>query len=424
MTSPPASKTDPARARGRLAGKRVTLCVSGSIAAYKAVLLLRLLVKEGAHVETILTRSASEFVGAATFAGLAGRAPLTDMFAQGVAGELHVELAGRSDLLLLVPATADLLARLASGRADDLLAATVLCARCPVLAAPAMHPAMWSHPATRRNVGQLREAGRVELLGPVDGEVASGERGLGRMVEPEVVLERAVARLSPQDLQGRHVVVTAGPTLEDIDPVRFLGNRSSGKMGFAIAERASARGARVTLITGPVALPTPEGVQRVDVRGARSMRDALWQTLGQDLAGADVLVMCAAVGDFRPSETSSEKLKREQLQMALALVQNPDILAEIGGARSGSTPLLVGFAVEASAPASVLAYARGKLTSKRVDLIVANHASDAFGKDDNRATFVTAAGDEALPLLPKRELADRLLSWIAGRTRQSAGCGA
>lgn len=420
MSLTPGTKTDSEAARGRLAGKRVALGVSGSIAAYKAVLLLRLLLKEGARVETILTRAAAEFVGSATFAGLSGSAPHTDMFARGVAGELHVELAARSDLLLLVPATADLLSRLASGRADDLLTATVLCARCPVLAAPAMHPAMWSHPATQRNVTRLREDGRVELLGPVDGEVASGEHGLGRMLEPEALLERAVARLAPQDLRGRHVVVTAGPTLEDIDPVRFLGNRSSGKMGFAIAERASARGARVTLVTGPVTLSTPEGVQRIDVRGARSMRDALWQTLGQDLGGADVLVMCAAVGDFRPAETSTTKLKREQQHMALELVQNPDILAEVGRARTGSTPLLVGFAVEASAPASVLQYARGKLTSKGVDLIVANHASDAFGKDDNRATFVTPGGDEALPLLPKRELADRLLSWIVARTEKSA----
>lgn len=404
-----------------MAGKRIALCVSGSIAAYKAVLLLRLLLKEGARVDTVLTRGATQFVGSATFAGLSGNAPFTDMFAEGVAGELHVELAARSDLLLLVPATADLLARLAGGRADDLLTATVLCARCPVLAAPAMHPSMWGHPATQRNVARLREDSRVELLGPADGEVASGERGLGRLVEPEAILERAVARLTPQDLLGRHVVVSAGPTLEDIDPVRFLGNRSSGKMGFAIAERARARGARVTLITGPVTLQTPDGVQRVDVRGARSMRDALWEALGQDLGAADVLVMCAAVGDFRPKETSTIKLKREkQPQMTLDLVQNPDILAEIGVARAGSTPLLVGFAVEASAPASVLEYARGKLASKRVDLIVANHASDAFGKDDNRATFVTASGDEALPLLPKRELADRLLSWIAERTRKSA----
>ncbi|HMJ09780.1 MAG TPA: bifunctional phosphopantothenoylcysteine decarboxylase/phosphopantothenate--cysteine ligase CoaBC [Polyangiaceae bacterium] len=417
----PPSQPDPESARplGRLAGKRIALCVSGSVAAYKAVLLLRLLLKEGARVETLLTRTAARFVGSATFAGLSGSAPLTDMFAEGTGGEVHVDVAARSDLLLLVPATADLLARLAQGRADDLVTATVLCARCPVLAAPAMHPAMWSHPATQRNVARLLEDARLELVGPVFGEVASGDHGLGRMIEPEAILDRAAARLAPQDLSGRHVVVTAGPTLEDIDPVRFLGNRSSGKMGFAIAERARARGARVTLITGPVALPTPDGVERVDVRGAHSMRDALWDRLGQDLRGADVLVMCAAVGDFRPQGASTTKLKREQKKMSLELVQNPDILAEVGQARSGSTPLLVGFAVEADEPERVLQYARGKLTSKRVDLVVANHASDAFGKDDNRATFVTAGGDEALPLLPKRELADRLLDWVALRTQKS-----
>ncbi|MBK8994170.1 MAG: bifunctional phosphopantothenoylcysteine decarboxylase/phosphopantothenate--cysteine ligase CoaBC [Myxococcales bacterium] len=406
------------RRRGRLRDKRITLAVSGSIAAYKAVLLARLLVTEGAQVQTLFTRSASQFVGAATFAGITGKPVLTDMFDPAVAGELHVDLASKTDLLLVVPATADLLARLAGGRADDLITATALCATCPILVAPAMHPAMWAHPATQRNVELLTADGRVERVGPVYGEVASGEHGIGRMSEPEEILAAVLVKLAEHDLRGRHVVVTAGPTIEDIDPVRFLSNRSSGKMGFAVAERAAARGARVTLVTGPAQLPTPYGVTRVDVRSAVAMRGAVWQALGPDLGAADALVMAAAVGDYRPAETHATKLKREGDQMRLELVQNPDILAEIGAARAGRRPVLVGFAVEADKSDKVVGYARVKLDSKKVDVVVANHADDSFGKDDNRVSLVTRDRVEPLPRSSKLELADQILDFLARKLEE------
>lgn len=278
-----------------------------------------------------------------------------------------------------------------------------------------MHPAMWSHPATQRNVATVEADGRLELIGPVTGEVASGETGLGRMAEPEDILAAVVARTAPHDLQGRRVVVTAGPTVEDIDPVRFLSNRSSGKMGFAIAERAAARGARVTLITGPVTEPTPYGVQRVDVRSAVAMRGAVWQALGPDLSHADVLVMAAAVGDFRPVETHSTKVKKGEAGLSLDLTQNPDILAEIGHARTGPLPVLIGFAVETGPDEKLVEYARGKLGTKRVDIVVANHAAESMGRDDNRATLVLEDTVKAFNPLPKIELADRILNWVATR---------
>jgi phosphopantothenoylcysteine decarboxylase/phosphopantothenate--cysteine ligase len=345
------------------------------------------------------------------------------MWDPGFAGELHVALAAEADLVLLVPATADVLARLAAGRADDLVTALALCAKGPVLAAPAMHPRMWAHPATARNVAALETDGRVQLIGPVFGEVASGERGLGRMAEPAAIAAAALSRLAPRDLAGLRLVVTAGPTLEDLDPVRFLGNRSTGKMGFAVAERAAARGAEVTLIAGPVALSTPPGVRRVDVRGALAMRAALWQALGDDLRGADALVMTAAVSDYRPAEQHPTKLKRTPDLTTLPLVPNPDLLAEVGAARAGLAgaagggrsrpPALVGFAVETDTDEGVIAHARRKLAGKRVDLIVANHAADSFGRDDNRATLVTHDAADALGVLPKAALADRILDRVS-----------
>ncbi len=244
----------------------IVLAVSGSIAAYKAVEVARLLKKAGARVIPLLTRSAKEFIGPQTFSGITGEPVVEDMFDPTFAGEKHVELGRSADLVLIVPATADLLARLAAGRADDLVTALVLCASCPILAAPAMHPRMWAHPATKRNVATIQADGRVTLVGPVDGDVASGERGLGRLAEPEEIVRAALSHFEARDLAGLRIVVTAGPTVEDLDPVRFLGNRSTGKMGFALAERAAARGASVTLVAGPVSLATPHGVRRIDVR--------------------------------------------------------------------------------------------------------------------------------------------------------------
>lgn len=413
---PPSRPPGPKEAhKGPLLGKKVLLVVTGSIAAYKSPILLRLLRKAGADVQVVLTRSAAKFVGAATFSGLSDHACHTDMWTEHAQGELHVSLAQGADLIVVAPTTADFIARIASGRADDLASATLLSATCPVLLAPAMHPNMWNHPATQRNVAAIDADGRIERVGPTHGEVASGESGVGRMVEPDEIATRAVIRLSPRDLAGRHFVVTAGPTLEDLDPIRFIGNRSSGKMGYALAERAAARGARTTLISGPTSLAAPHGVTRVDVRSAVAMRSAVWQALGPDLALADALIMAAAVGDYRPTETRATKIKRDADAVSLELKKNPDILAEVGAARSAKRPVLVGFAVETDSDEKVAEYARRKLKQKGCDIVVANHAEDAFGKDDNRITLVTNGDLEPLPRLSKYQLADHILDWIAKR---------
>jgi phosphopantothenoylcysteine decarboxylase/phosphopantothenate--cysteine ligase len=323
-----------------------------------------------------------------------------------------VRLAERADVVAVVPATADVLARLAHGRADDLVTALALCARGPLVVAPAMHPRMWDHPATQRNVADLVAQKRVTLIGPVRGEVASGDVGMGRMAEPDAIAAAIAAALAPQDLAGVRIVVTAGPTLEDIDPVRFIGNRSTGRMGFAVADRAAARGATVTLIAGPAQWPTPFGVDRVDVRSTAAMRAALWDALGADLSRVDALVMAAAVADYRSAETSPTKMKKDGERVSLELVRNPDLLAEVGVARRGKRPILVGFAVETDGSDALVASARRKLAGKHVDLVVANQASDAFGREDNRATLVTAGGAEPLRMMPKVALADVLLDRV------------
>ena len=327
----------------------------------------------------------------------------------------------RADLVAIVPATADVLARLAQGRSDDLVAAVALSARGPVLAAPAMHPRMWSHPATRRNVAELAAQQRVSLVGPVSGEVASGAVGMGGMAEPAEIFAAIASRLSSGgDLAGLRVVVTAGPTLEDIDPVRFIGNRSTGKMGFALAERAAARGAAVTLVAGPVGRrPRPPPPER-SLRRASTCGDALedagsppWPTMGQrPLRERTRWSWRAAVADHRPAETSGTKVKKEEQGASMALVKNPDHLAEVGAARTGRRPVLVGFAVETSGGEALIAYARRKLTEKRVDLVVANQASDSFGRDDNRAVLVGPAAADDVPTTSKQALADVIFDRI------------
>jgi phosphopantothenoylcysteine decarboxylase/phosphopantothenate--cysteine ligase len=396
-----------------LSGRRITLCVTGSIAAYKAAALLRLLRKAGASVEVVLSRAALEFVGPATFQGLNGKPPLGELFDRGHGGELHVDLARDSDALVIAPASADCLSRLAAGRADDLIAAIALSARCPVLVAPAMHPKMWSHPATERNVRTLTSDG-VRFVGPVDGEVASGDRGVGRMAEPEQIALEVSRLFSGAALSGRRLVITAGPTLEALDPVRSLTNRSSGKLGFALAERARSRGAEVTLIAGPVALPTPPGVRRVDVESALSLKQALWEALGADLSQADALIMAAAVADYRPKAASASKLKRSGM-LTLELEPNPDLLAEVGARRTGARPVLVGFALETDSDERILASAREKLTKKRVDLVVANHAAESLGRDDIRLTLVGPDTATAFGPAPKAQAAERLLDWLGER---------
>jgi phosphopantothenoylcysteine decarboxylase/phosphopantothenate--cysteine ligase len=326
--------------------KTIALCVTGSIAAYKAVEVARRLIKAGHRVLPVMTMSAARFVGPVTLAGVCGERVAMDMWDHTSAGEIHVRLAEQADIVAIVPATADILARLAHGRADDLVAALALCARGPVIAAPAMHPRMWLHPATQRNIAEMAAQGLIKLVGPVSGEVASGDVGEGRMAEPEAVVGAILALLAPKDLSGVRIVVTAGPTLEDFDPVRFLGNRSSGKMGFAVAQRASARGAEVTLVAGPTTLETPPGVVRIDVRSAVAMRTALWEALGPDLGRVDALVMAAAVADYRPSDPSTTKIKKGDEHVTVRLVRNPDLLAEVGEARTGKHPILAGFSLE------------------------------------------------------------------------------
>ncbi|MCC6215818.1 MAG: bifunctional phosphopantothenoylcysteine decarboxylase/phosphopantothenate--cysteine ligase CoaBC [Polyangiaceae bacterium] len=395
-----------------LHGRRVVLAVTGSVAAYKSAALTRLLRAAGAEVDVVMTRSARRFVGDATFSGLTGRPVLRTAFGPAAAGELHVDVARRAELVIVAPATADVLARLATGRADDLVTAIALCATCPVLAAPAMHPSMWSHPATRRNAELLARDGRVTLVGPIAGEVASGDTGIGRMAEPETIAAAAASALTPRDLAGRHLVVSAGPTLEDLDPVRFLGNRSSGRMGFALAERAAARGARVTLVTGPVALATPPGVVRRDVRSALEMQAALDAALAASTGGADALLMAAAVGDYRPATTHAAKLKRSAESLTIELQPNPDLLREIARRRTGPRPVLVGFAVETGTDDEIAGYGQKKRVEKRVDVVVANPAAESFGRSDNRAVLVTAEGARWLPVLEKTVLADHILDAV------------
>ncbi len=390
-----------------LAGVRVLLGVGAGIAAYKAADLVRRLRDAGAKVRVVLTANAAHFVNAATFQALSGhpvRDSLWDESAEAAMG--HIELARWADEVLIAPATAGLLARLAQGQADDLLTTLCLATTAPLSVAPAMNQQMWAHAATQANLATLRERG-VRVFGPGSGDQACGEYGAGRLLEPaQLVAELAAAR-APRDLVGLRILVSAGPTFEDIDPVRFIGNRSSGRMGFAIAAAAAARGAQVRLVAGPVALATPAGVQREDVRSARQMRDAV---LAQ-VATSDIFIATAAVGDFRPDVVAASKLKKQgQAALELRLVQNPDILAEV--AALPGRPFVVGFAAETE---QVEAYARAKLEGKQLDLIAANQVGGGrgFEVDDNALLLLWPGGREALPQAGKDRLAHALLDRIA-----------
>lgn len=394
---------------------RIVVGVSGGIAAYKAALLVRELMRRGHEVRVVMTEAATRFVGPVTFTGLTGEPPVVDLWDPSYAGEVHVELAEWADAIVVAPATATTMARAAAGIADGALGATLLCFDGPVVMAPAMHTRMWRSPATARAVARLAEDG-VAMVGPEEGPLASGDVGLGRMSEPAAIADAVDAAVGAPDLAGATVVVSAGGTREDLDPVRFLGNRSTGKMGFAIAERAARRGAKAVLIAAPTDLPTPRGVERVDVRSARDMDEAVWAR-----GDADAIIMAAAVADYRPAEAAEHKRKKSDGPLVLELARNPDILAGLGAARTGPRPVLVGFALETE---DVVASARGKLERKKVDLVVANHASDAFGKDTNRVTLVRADGEETLGVLDKRAVADRILDAVKAQLdRSSPGAG-
>jgi phosphopantothenoylcysteine decarboxylase/phosphopantothenate--cysteine ligase len=392
-----------------LTGKRILLGVTGSIAAYKAVELLRELTKRGAEVQVAMTDAATKFVTPLTFETLSRQEVLLDMWALLYSHRIgHVEATQRADLLLIAPATARTIARLALGLADDFLSCIYLASRCPVLVAPAMDCDMFEHPALQENLRRLRDRG-VRIVEPDTGPLASGLVGRGRLAELPAILDAVGSLLkSPADLEGQVVLVTAGPTREPLDPVRYLSNRSSGKMGYALAEAAARRGAKSILVTGPTALAPPAGVDVVHVETAQEMHDAVLAKL--EVAG--VVIKAAAVADYRPARVAEQKLKKSGGVPRIVLEETPDILQAVG-ARKGRR-ILVGFAAETE---DVQANARQKLAAKHLDLVVANEVGrpdTGFDADTNRVTLLDADGNtEELPLLSKREVADRILDRVA-----------
>lgn len=397
--------------RGDLAGRHVVLGLSGGIACYKSAELVRALVKQGATVQVVMTEAAEQFITAVTMQALSNRPVVTSQWDAREANNMaHINLTRSADVMLIAPASADAIAKLAQGRADDLLSLTCLArpiGRCPLLVAPAMNREMWAHPATQRNVAQLRADGTT-ILGPASGDQACGEIGDGRMLEADELCDELVAFFQPKVLPGKRVLITAGPTFEPIDPVRGITNLSSGKMGFAIARAAAEAGASVTLVAGPVHLPTPHGVQRIDVRTAQQMHDAVLP----QAARHDVFVATAAVADWRPAAMSEHKIKKGGKKVAptFELTENPDILAAV--AKLPGRPYCVGFAAESH---DLLKHAREKLERKNVPLIVGNLGPATFGQDDNALTLVDAAGHRELPRADKLTLARALVAEIARR---------
>ena len=392
------------------AGRRILLALSGGIAAYKALELIRLLRKEGAAVTPVLTKAGEEFVTPLSVSALAGEKVYTDLFDLTDEAEMgHIQLSRVADLLVVAPATADLMAKMAQGRADDLASTLLLATDTPVLVAPAMNVRMWGHPATRRNIAVLQGDG-VRLVGPDEGEMACGEYGPGRLAEPEAILRAIGAALGDGPLRGRHVVVTSGPTHEPIDPVRYIANRSSGAQGTAIAAALRDLGARVTFVTGPAAVPPPTGVDVVRVETAQQMLDAVEAALP-----ADAAVMAAAVADWRVANESASKIKKVAGAGApvMEFAENPDILKSVAQSLDRRPRLVVGFAAETD---DVLAHAQAKRARKGCDWIVANDVSPGtgiMGGAENAVTLITAAGVEDWPRLPKDEVARRLARKIA-----------
>lgn len=396
----------------RLDGKRVLVGVSGGIAAYKAAELVRALVAAGAEVRVIMTRNAQEFLTPLTLQTLSGNPVATETFSLTQESEIgHIRLADSTDCVIVAPATANVVAKMAHGLADDLLTTVLLATRAPVVVAPAMNVHMWENPLVRANLDRLRQAG-VGVVEPGAGFLACGYEGKGRLADVEELVATVRAALTPADLAGERVLVTAGPNREAIDPVRFVSNRSTGKMGFAVAAAAARHGAEVTLVAGPVSLPTPPGVRRVDVVTAAEMLAAV----EAEIEAAGVLVMTAAVADYRPAEVARDKIKKGKGGLTVAMVRNPDILATLAP-RKGSR-LFVGFAAET---ADVLANAARKLAVKRLDLMVANDVARAdagFASDDNAVTILDAGGGrEEVSLRPKEEVAEAIVTRIAALRR-------
>jgi phosphopantothenoylcysteine decarboxylase/phosphopantothenate--cysteine ligase len=401
--------------------KRILLIIGGGIAAYKALLLIRLLAKRGHKVRAVLTRAAAEFVTPLSVGSLTGDKVYQDLFSLTDEAEMgHIELSRDADLVVVAPATADLIAKLANGMANDLASTLLLATDKRVLLAPAMNVRMWHHPATQRNLAQLKRDGAA-LVGPEKGEMACGEYGLGRLAEPETILARIEALLAGETsialpgrrdgaLSGRHVLITSGPTHEPIDPVRYIANRSSGKQGHAIAAAAAAAGATVTLVSGPVALPDPVGVTVRHVETAREMAEAVEQALP-----ADVFIAAAAVADWRAASERHEKIKKDGSAAApLKLVENPDILAGVSRHADKRPPLVVGFAAETN---DVIAHAKAKLARKGCDLIVANDVSaagGAMGGDSNTVHLVSATSVIDWPTMSKQQVASKLIAAVAG----------
>jgi phosphopantothenoylcysteine decarboxylase/phosphopantothenate--cysteine ligase len=395
-----------------LAGRHLVLGLSGGIACYKAAELCRALVKAGATVQVVMTEAATRFVGPPTFQALTGQPVFTDQWDPRIGnGMAHIELSRRADAIVIAPASADFLAKLANGLADDLLSTLCLARSRPLLVAPAMNREMWAQAPTRRNIARLRDDG-VHLLGPASGEQACGETGEGRMLEPEQIAEDIVAHFVPQRLAGVSALITAGPTFEPIDPVRGITNLSSGKMGFAIARACRQAGAQVTLVAGPTPLPTPRGVHRVDVRTARQMHQAVIDQLDAPGPRTGLFVAVAAVADWRVANASSSKLKKtpDGQPPVLQFAQNPDILAEV--AARPAAPYCVGFAAESE---DLARNGQEKRARKGVPLLVANIGHETFGQDDNELLLIDAEGQQRLPRASKQALAAQLVAEIAQR---------
>lgn len=389
---------------------KLILGVTGGIAAYKAAELVRLLVKQGKHVQVVMTEAACQFITPVTMQALSGKPVFTGMWDGRIAnGMPHIELSRDADAILVAPASADFLAKLAHGNADDLLSTLCLARDCPLIVAPAMNRQMWENPSTRRNISVLQEDG-IRILGPAEGEQACGETGLGRMLEPEDILHLLTQDRPAGLLAGKRILITAGPTVEHIDPVRAITNLSSGRMGYSIAQAATEMGAEVTLVSGPVALAPPQATRVISVTSAQEMLD----TVMANISSQDVFISVAAVSDYRPATPSEQKLKKGSRAVTIELVPNEDILAKV--AALPERPFCVGFAAESE---NLLEYAEGKRQAKNLPLIVANLVSDSLGGEQTSLTLLDAGGTHPLPRRSKLEAARLLLQHIANMLNAS-----